>query len=117
MTGSPSQSRLLELQELTMRFGGVTALSHVDLYVDRGEIAGLIGPNGAGKTTLFNVVTGVVQPTAGRVLFQGRSIVGMHRYQVTRAGIARTFQNICLFPGMAATENVMVGADAHHQTS
>jgi branched-chain amino acid transport system ATP-binding protein len=100
-----------------MQFGGVTALSEVDLVVNAGEIAGLIGPNGAGKTTIFNVVTGVFQPTAGEIIFNGRSIVGKKRYQVTRAGIARTFQNIRLFPDMTALENVMVGADTHHRTS
>ncbi|MGH9126354.1 MAG: ABC transporter ATP-binding protein [Acidimicrobiales bacterium] len=100
-----------------MQFGGVTALSEVDLHVAEGEIAGLIGPNGAGKTTVFNVVTGVFRPTGGQILFQGRSIVGHKRYQVTKLGIARTFQNIRLFPEMTAVENVMVGADAHHRTS
>jgi branched-chain amino acid transport system ATP-binding protein len=100
-----------------MQFGGVTALSQVDLHVAEGEIAGLIGPNGAGKTTVFNVVTGVFQPTSGDIDFDGRSIVGKKRYQVTKAGVARTFQNIRLFPDMTALENVMVGADAHHGTS
>jgi branched-chain amino acid transport system ATP-binding protein len=108
---------LLELRDVTMTFGGVTALSHVDLVVKEGEIAGLIGPNGAGKTTVFNVVTGVFRPSSGLILFQGRSIAGLKRYQVTRAGVARTFQNIRLFPEMSALENVMVGADAHHRTS
>jgi branched-chain amino acid transport system ATP-binding protein len=110
-------AHLLDLEAVTMQFGGVTALSEVDLYVDEGEIAGLIGPNGAGKTTVFNVITGVVQPTRGRIEFTGRSLVGKKRYQVTRAGVARTFQNIRLFPDMTALENVMVGADAHHRTS
>jgi branched-chain amino acid transport system ATP-binding protein len=100
-----------------MRFGGVTALDAVDLKVDTGEIAGLIGPNGAGKTTIFNVVTGVFQPTHGQILFAGNSLVGKKRHEVTKAGVARTFQNIRLFPDMTAVENVMVGADAHHRTS
>ncbi|MGH8899656.1 MAG: ABC transporter ATP-binding protein [Egibacteraceae bacterium] len=100
-----------------MRFGGVTALSGVDLTVYEGEILALIGPNGAGKTTVFNVVTGVFRPTAGRVTFDSRSIVGLRRHDITKAGIARTFQNIRLFPDMSALENVMVGADAHHRTS
>ncbi|HEX3424897.1 MAG TPA: ABC transporter ATP-binding protein, partial [Acidimicrobiales bacterium] len=99
------------------QFGGVTALSEVDLHVDKGEIAGLIGPNGAGKTTVFNVVTGVFQPTAGDIVFDGKSLLGKKRYQVTKLGVARTFQNIRLFPDMTALENVMVGADAHHRTS
>jgi branched-chain amino acid transport system ATP-binding protein len=108
---------LLELDHVTMRFGGVTALSNVDLFVDEGEILALIGPNGAGKTTIFNVITGVFRPTEGDVRFQGQSLQGKKRYQVTQTGIARTFQNIRLFPNMSAIENVMVGADAHHRTS
>jgi branched-chain amino acid transport system ATP-binding protein len=108
---------LLELRHVTMQFGGVTALSEVDLHVHKGEIAGLIGPNGAGKTTVFNVVTGVFQPTSGDIVFDGKSLLGKKRYQVTKLGVARTFQNIRLFPDMTALENVMVGADAHHRTS
>ena len=108
---------LLELANLTMRFGGVTALDTVTLNVDRGEIFGLIGPNGAGKTTVFNVVTGVFEPTNGEVRFTGKSIAGLSRNEITRLGIARTFQNIRLFREMTALENVMVGADAHHRTS
>ncbi|HEX4979628.1 MAG TPA: ABC transporter ATP-binding protein [Acidimicrobiales bacterium] len=108
---------LLELVSVTMRFGGVTALSEVDLSVEEGEILGLIGPNGAGKTTVFNVVTGVFSPTRGDVRLDGRSIAGEKRYRITRAGVARTFQNIRLFPEMTARENVMVGADARHRTS
>jgi branched-chain amino acid transport system ATP-binding protein len=108
---------LLELRHVTMQFGGVTALSEVDLHVDKGEIAGLIGPNGAGKTTVFNVVTGVFQPTSGDIFFDGKSLLGKKRYQVTKLGVARTFQNIRLFPDMTALENVLVGADAHHRTS
>jgi branched-chain amino acid transport system ATP-binding protein len=108
---------LLELSNLTMRFGGVTALDTVSLHVDRGEIFGLIGPNGAGKTTVFNVVTGVFQPTNGEVTFNGKDLAGLSRNAITRLGIARTFQNIRLFREMTALENVMVGADAHHRTS
>jgi ABC-type branched-subunit amino acid transport system ATPase component len=108
---------LLELANLTMRFGGVTALDTVTLNVDRGEIFGLIGPNGAGKTTVFNVVTGVFEPTNGEVRFMGKNIAGLSRNEITRLGIARTFQNIRLFREMTALENVMVGADAHHRTS
>jgi branched-chain amino acid transport system ATP-binding protein len=108
---------ILVLDNVTMRFGGVTALANVDLQVEEGEIFALIGPNGAGKTTVFNVVTGVFRPTEGDLRFAGASIVGRKRYQVTRLGIARTFQNIRLFPNMSALENVMVGADAQHRTS
>ena len=109
-------SELLVLDHLTMRFGGVTALNDVSIHVDEGEIAALIGPNGAGKTTVFNVVTGVFRPTEGDIRFAGQSIVGRKRFQVTRGGVARTFQNIRLFANMSALENVMVGADAHHRT-
>ena len=108
---------LLALDHVTMQFGGVTALADVSIHVGVGEIAGLIGPNGAGKTTIFNVVTGVFSPTEGAVTFAGESIVGRARHEVTKAGIARTFQNIRLFSEMTAVENVMVGADNHHKTS
>jgi branched-chain amino acid transport system ATP-binding protein len=108
---------LLQLDKLTMRFGGVTALSQLDLEVEEGEIFALIGPNGAGKTTVFNVVTGVFKPSSGGVRFEGRSIVNRKQHQITRLGVARTFQNIRLFADMTALENVLVGADAHHRTS
>lgn len=108
---------LLSVDAVTMQFGGVTALDNVTLDIKRGEILGLIGPNGAGKTTCFNVITGVYTPTTGTVTFDGDSLVGKKRYQITRRGIARTFQNIRLFPDMSALENVMVGIDAHNKTS
>jgi branched-chain amino acid transport system ATP-binding protein len=108
---------LLEFSNVTMRFGGVTALSNVDISVRKGEIAALIGPNGAGKTTVFNIVTGVYQPTEGDVLFNGESLVGKKRSEITRTGLARTFQNIRLFAEMTALENVLVGADAHSKSS
>ncbi|MEA5363465.1 ABC transporter ATP-binding protein [Amycolatopsis sp., V23-08] len=109
-------SALLEFDNVTMRFGGVTALREVNLTINEGEIFALIGPNGAGKTTVFNVVTGVYQPTEGEVRFDGDRIDGMKRFKVTKRGIARTFQNIRLFHNMSALENVMVGVDAHHKT-
>ena len=107
---------LLELAGVTQRFGGVVALSEIDLSVPEGSIFALIGPNGAGKTTVFNLVTGVYAPTEGEIRFDGTVISGRRRYLVTRAGIARTFQNIRLFHNMSALENVMVGADARHKT-
>jgi branched-chain amino acid transport system ATP-binding protein len=112
-----SSEPLLVLDDATMHFGGVAALSRVSIDVAEGEIAALIGPNGAGKTTVFNIVTGVFHPTSGDIRFAGQSIVGLKRYEVTKAGIARTFQNIRLFANMTALENVMVGADARHSTS
>ncbi|WP_440064946.1 ABC transporter ATP-binding protein [Streptosporangium sp. OZ121] len=107
---------MLELKNLVMRFGGVTALREVNLTINEGEIFALIGPNGAGKTTVFNVVTGVYQPTEGEVRFLDEKISGVKRFKITKRGIARTFQNIRLFHNMTAIENVMVGADAHHKS-
>jgi branched-chain amino acid transport system ATP-binding protein len=109
-------SALLELDNVTMRFGGVVALKEAKISIEQGEIFALIGPNGAGKTTVFNVVTGVYAPSEGEVRFDGERIDGMKRFKVTKSGIARTFQNIRLFHNMSALENVMVGADAHHKT-
>jgi branched-chain amino acid transport system ATP-binding protein len=108
---------LLEVDSLSLRFGGVVALDNVGFSLHEGEILGLIGPNGAGKTTCFNAITGVFPPTSGEVRFRGQRITGRKKYQITRLGIARTFQNIRLFPEMTALENVLVGADARHRTS
>jgi branched-chain amino acid transport system ATP-binding protein len=98
-------------------FGGVVALQGLDLTVGQGEIVAVIGPNGAGKTTFFNVVTGVARAVAGDVRLAGIPLAGRHAHEVTAAGVARTFQNIRLFPEMTALENVMVGVDARHRTS
>ncbi|HEY0645505.1 MAG TPA: ABC transporter ATP-binding protein [Nocardioides sp.] len=111
-----SDARILEVDQLTLRFGGLTALDNVSFDIKEGEILGLIGPNGAGKTTCFNAITGVYRPTSGTIRFQGESLAGKKRFQITQAGIARTFQNIRLFPTMTALENVLVGADAQHTT-
>ncbi|HEY9483190.1 MAG TPA: ABC transporter ATP-binding protein [Micromonosporaceae bacterium] len=108
---------LLEVDDVTLRFGGVVALDSVSFSLKRKEIFGLIGPNGAGKTTCFNAMTGVYRPTLGQIRFDGQVVTGLKKYQITRLGIARTFQNIRLFAEMTAIENVMVGADAHHKTS
>jgi len=108
---------LLDLDRLTMRFGGVLAVDSLDLRVEDGQIFALIGPNGAGKTTVFNAITGVYQPAEGGLRFAGDSLAGHRPHQITRRGIARTFQNIRLFANMSALENVMVGTDARHKTS
>jgi branched-chain amino acid transport system ATP-binding protein len=108
--------KVLEVDAVTLQFGGLTALDDVSFDINEGEILGLIGPNGAGKTTCFNVTTGVYKPTKGAVRFQGKSLAGLKRHQITRLGIARTFQNIRLFRAMTAVENVMVGADTRHGT-
>ncbi len=109
-------SGLLELQSVTIRFGGVVAISALDLTIPEGSIFGLIGPNGAGKTSCFNVITGVYQPTEGAVRFAEQTVNGLKPHRITQLGLARTFQNIRLFPEMSALENVMVGADAQHRT-
>ena len=108
---------LLQATGLTVKFGGLTALDAVDFAIRRGEILGLIGPNGAGKTTCFNAITGVYRPTSGTVVFDGERLGRRKRHQITRLGIARTFQNIRLWGEMTALENVVVGTDARHKTS
>jgi branched-chain amino acid transport system ATP-binding protein len=107
---------LLELDRLTMRFGGVTALCDLCLEVQAGQIFSIIGPNGAGKTTVFNAITGVYRPEGGDIRLRGTSLVGSKRSRIARSGAARTFQNIRLFKEMTALENVLVGADAMHRT-
>jgi branched-chain amino acid transport system permease protein len=108
---------VLEIDQLTIEFGGLVALSDVSLEVRRDQIFGIIGPNGAGKTTLFNCVTGVFHPTDGDIRLNGESVVGKVPHRITAAGVARTFQNIRLFPNVTALENVVVGTDARHLTS
>ncbi|MEU5905721.1 ABC transporter ATP-binding protein [Micromonospora sp. NPDC047527] len=108
---------LLEVDDVTLRFGGVVALDKINFQIYEGEILGLIGPNGAGKTTSFNVMTGVYKPTSGAVRFQGQKVTGRKPHQISQLGISRTFQNIRLFPEMTALENVMVGTDSRHKTS
>lgn len=100
---------LLEVRELSVRFGGVVALDRVSFSVDAGEVVALIGPNGAGKTTLFNVITRVYKPGAGAVLVDGESVLKMAPHHVIRHGLARTFQNVALFRSMSVLENVLVG--------
>ena len=103
---------LLELRGISKRFGGLQALSRVDLDLDEGMIASLIGPNGAGKTTLFNALTGLYRPDVGEIRFLGRSLIGLKPDKITGAGISRTFQNIRLFGHMTVLENVLVGMHA-----
>jgi branched-chain amino acid transport system ATP-binding protein len=100
---------LLEVDRLSVRFGGLVALSDVNLSVRRGESVALVGPNGAGKTTLFNVLTGLVHPTTGRVQFRARDITGYRVDQISRLGISRTFQLIRVFHGLTVQDNIRVG--------
>ena len=102
-------TNILETRGVTKQFGGLTAVNDVNFNVRQGSITSLIGPNGAGKTTFFNMITGLYVPTAGSIVFSGRSLVGLKPHDVTAVGIGRTFQNIRLFANMTAVENVMVG--------
>jgi branched-chain amino acid transport system ATP-binding protein len=104
---------LLAMRGCTIRFGGLTAVSNLDLAIGKNELVGLIGPNGAGKTTVFNLMTGVYQPTEGAIEFNGQSIVGKKPYHITEHGIARTFQNIRLFPSLTVFDNVRVAFHLH----
>lgn len=108
--------KLLELKNVTIKFGGITALNEVNFHVNKGEICALIGPNGAGKTTVFNVVTGVYPVTSGEIIFNGQDLAGKKRHQVTKLGLARTFQNVRLFGDMTALENVITATDVHKKT-
>jgi len=100
---------LLEVRDLSVRFGGVVALDRVSFAVDDGELVALIGPNGAGKTTLFNVITRVYRPASGSVLIDGKPVLSIRPHEVIRHGLARTFQNLALFRSMTVLENVLVG--------
>ncbi|MYF25824.1 MAG: ABC transporter ATP-binding protein [Acidimicrobiia bacterium] len=99
---------LLEIRDLHLSFGGLQALAGVDFEVNENEIVSVIGPNGAGKTSLFNAITGLYRPDQGDIVFGGHSLMGLEPSEITRAGIARTFQNVRLFPNMTVLENVMV---------
>ncbi len=103
---------LLEVNDVTRRFGGIVAVDGVSLDVEAGEIVGLIGPNGAGKTTLFNLVTRLYRPDEGDLIFEGESLLATQPHRVVRRGIARTFQNLELFRSMTVLDNVLVGAHA-----
>ena len=104
---------LLELRDATMRFGGLTCVDSLSFSLEKGELVGLIGPNGAGKTTVFNMVTGVYPPKSGKVFFEGRDVSGQRPYKITGRGIARTFQNIRLFPSLTVFENVQTACNMH----
>jgi ABC-type branched-subunit amino acid transport system ATPase component len=104
---------LLELRGVTLAFGNLRVLSELDLHVDENEIVSVIGPNGAGKTTLFNLVTGIYTPLDGEIVWNGESIVGLQPHEITRKGIARTFQTLRLFLNMTVKENVMSAAYCH----
>ena len=106
-------SELLRTENVSEVFGGLKAVTDINIHLDRGELVGLIGPTGAGKTTAFNMLTGVYQPTTGTITFEGESSVGLKPYQVTQRGIARTFQNIRLFSELTVLENVKIAFHYH----
>ena len=108
---------ILDVRELGIDFGGLTAVDGFNLMIGRNEITGLIGPNGAGKTTVFNLLTNVYQPTRGSILIDGMPTAGKKTYQVNRMGVARTFQNIRLFKELSVLDNVKVGLHNHHKYS
>jgi branched-chain amino acid transport system ATP-binding protein len=101
---------VLDVQDVTVRFGGIVALDGLSFSIDEGQICGLIGPNGAGKTTMFNVVSRIYQPTGGSVRYHDHDLLALPAHKIASIGIARTFQNLALFPTMTLLENVMVGA-------
>ena len=104
-----AENDILKIEDVTQKFGGLTALSHIRIDIHPGEILGVIGPNGAGKTTLFNLITGIYRPSEGRILLNGKDITGKKPYQIAELGISRTFQNIRLFRKMTVQDNVMAG--------
>lgn len=108
---------MITINRLTKTFGGLTAVSNVDIDIKHGELIGLIGPNGAGKTTVFNLLTGVYVPTSGEIIFEGKSLVRLKPFQITAQGIARTFQNIRLFDTMTVLDNVKLAYHWHGQYS
>ncbi len=108
---------LLQLDQATIRFGGLTAVNAFDFTVGENELCGIIGPNGAGKTTVFNIITGVYQPTEGSIRFQGRSLAGLRVDQIVELGIARTFQNIRLFGSLSVFDNVRAACNLHRGTA
>lgn len=106
----------LEIEGLTMQFGGLRALRDVSMRIEEGEIHGLIGPNGSGKTTTFNVVSGYYRPSGGKITFEKKDITGLPAHKITATGFARTFQNLRLFKSMTVLENVLVGMGHHAKT-
>ncbi|MGB8880679.1 MAG: ABC transporter ATP-binding protein [Solirubrobacteraceae bacterium] len=114
---APAKQPLLELDKLSLSFGGLRALTELDLQVGEREIVSVIGPNGAGKTSVFNVITGVYKPTSGDVRFAGQSIAGKRQFRITRLGIARTFQSLRLFQNMTVKENVKAATYGHTKAS
>ena len=113
---SANQKKLLEVSDLSMRFGGLLAVNGVKLDIDRGEVISIIGPNGAGKTTVFNCLTGFYRPSGGTIRYKGEEIQGLPGHLIARKGIVRTFQHVRLFKDMTAVENLLVAQHRHLNT-
>lgn len=109
--------RMLEIKDVTIRFGGIVAIKNLTMHANKGEILAVIGPNGAGKTTLFNLLTGIYQATEGEISFKGEAIRNLKPHKLVARGISRTFQNIRLFPALTVLENVMVGNSCRNHES
>ena len=105
----PLEPPILSATQLTRRFGGLTAVNHLDFSIARGELLGLIGPNGAGKTTLFNLLMGLIKPSSGEIFLEGERVTGLKPHQICHRGMVKTFQNIALFPEMSVLDNVLTG--------
>jgi branched-chain amino acid transport system ATP-binding protein len=112
-TSSDDRKPILDIQELTMQFGGLRAVNNFSLKLNAYDLHGLIGPNGAGKTTVFNMITGVYNPTIGRICFQDQDITGLEPFEINHMGIARTFQNVRLFPNLTVLDNVRIAYHTH----
>ena len=117
ITPTDKENIVLEVKELTRRFGGLVAVNNVSFTVNQNDIFGLIGPNGAGKTTLFNLITALIPPSSGELRYQGAVISQLHPYEIAGLGIARTFQNIRLFGELSALENVIIARHLHNKSS
>jgi ABC-type branched-subunit amino acid transport system ATPase component len=110
-----SNKFILETKNISKNFLGVTALEDVDVQIRKGDLVSIIGPNGSGKTTFFNCITGFLQPSSGRVLYQGKDTVGRRPFEIAASGISRTFQNVRVFPSLTVTENLLLAAQQHQE--
>lgn len=108
---------MLDIQNLTMKFGGVTALDNISMHVAPHTIHGIIGPNGSGKTTMFNCISGIYKPTSGKILFDGKDITGMEPHKIAHAGVARTFQLLRIFPSMTVLDNLILAQALYEKTT
>jgi branched-chain amino acid transport system ATP-binding protein len=108
-----NNTALMEIEMLSLNFGGIVALNEVDMFIQKGELHALIGPNGAGKTSLFNCLSGVYHPTKGKIALESQDIIGLKPHQIAKLGVARTFQNIELFANMTVMDNLLLGRHVH----